>query len=182
MTAMLTDDVAEMIRRWRAEGITVWLDGGWGVDALLGEESRPHHDLDVVLEHHVLEQFAGSMNTQGFHRISDGGSFNHVFRDPSGRQVDVRLVDTSRRQRTTAGIEVYAGEGLPFEVGALDGRGTVGGEPVGCCTADYQVRSRLGGFLEELNDNARRDVLALHRRLRIPLPAGYTDVVITPTE
>ncbi len=180
MTEILAHDVADLVRRWRAERITVWLDGGWGVDALLGKESRPHHDLDIVLEHQMLEHFAESMNQMGFSRISDDGSFNHVFRDTAGRQVDVRLVDTSLRQRTLAGTEVYAGDGLPFEVGALDGRGTVGGEPVKCCTADYQVRTRLGSFLEELDDTARRDVLALHRQLRTPLPTGYSDSVIAP--
>ncbi len=29
--------------------ILVWLDGGWGVDALLGEQGRPHDDVDVVV-------------------------------------------------------------------------------------------------------------------------------------
>ncbi len=30
-------------------GITVWMDGGWGVDALLGTQTRPHRDLDIVI-------------------------------------------------------------------------------------------------------------------------------------
>jgi lincosamide nucleotidyltransferase A/C/D/E len=30
-------------------GLVVWLDGGWGVDALLGYRSRPHQDLDLVI-------------------------------------------------------------------------------------------------------------------------------------
>jgi len=180
MIEMMAHDVADLVRRWRAERITVWLDGGWGVDALLGKESRPHHDLDIVLEHEMLKRFAELMNQMGFSRISDDGSFKHVFGDPAGRQVDVRLVDTSRRQRTPAGTEVYAGAGLPVEVGSRDGRGTVGGELVRCCTADYLVRTRLGGFLEELDDTARRDVLALHRQLRTPLPIGYSDIVIAP--
>jgi hypothetical protein len=28
----------------------VWIDGGWGVDALLGVQTRPHKDLDVAVE------------------------------------------------------------------------------------------------------------------------------------
>jgi lincosamide nucleotidyltransferase A/C/D/E len=31
-------------------GIGVWIDGGWGVDALLGEETRPHQDLDIIVQ------------------------------------------------------------------------------------------------------------------------------------
>jgi len=30
-------------------GIRVWIDGGWGVDALLAEQTRPHEDLDIVI-------------------------------------------------------------------------------------------------------------------------------------
>jgi hypothetical protein len=30
------------------------VDGGWGVEPLLGEQSREHSDMDVVI---VLEQF-----------------------------------------------------------------------------------------------------------------------------
>ena len=29
--------------------ITVWIDGGWGVDALLGEWTREHQDLDIMI-------------------------------------------------------------------------------------------------------------------------------------
>jgi lincosamide nucleotidyltransferase A/C/D/E len=30
-------------------GIGIWIDGGWGVDGLLGEETRPHADLDIFI-------------------------------------------------------------------------------------------------------------------------------------
>ena len=33
-----------------ADGIDVWLDGGWGVDALLEHQTREHDDLDIVVE------------------------------------------------------------------------------------------------------------------------------------
>lgn len=29
--------------------IRAWLDGGWGVDALLGRQTRTHADVDVVI-------------------------------------------------------------------------------------------------------------------------------------
>ena len=31
-------------------GIDVFLDGGWGVDALLGQETRVHNDIDLFVE------------------------------------------------------------------------------------------------------------------------------------
>jgi hypothetical protein len=33
-----------------ADGIDVWLDGGWGVDALLERPTRGHDDLDLVVD------------------------------------------------------------------------------------------------------------------------------------
>jgi len=46
---MTADDVLEIIRSLERSLIGIWLDGGWGVDALLGEETRPHDDLDLVV-------------------------------------------------------------------------------------------------------------------------------------
>ena len=36
-----------MLDRLRREAIDVWVEGGWGVDALLGEQTRSHDDLDL---------------------------------------------------------------------------------------------------------------------------------------
>ena len=47
---MRAQDVLEIVAYLDAAGVRVWLDGGWGVDALLGEQTRPHKDLDIVVE------------------------------------------------------------------------------------------------------------------------------------
>ncbi|WP_406347422.1 nucleotidyltransferase domain-containing protein [Streptomyces sp. NBC_00144] len=37
-----------VIRARQTQGVEVWLgDGGWGVDALLGEQTRPHKDVST---------------------------------------------------------------------------------------------------------------------------------------
>ncbi|MHA1547625.1 MAG: nucleotidyltransferase domain-containing protein, partial [Alphaproteobacteria bacterium] len=43
-----------LYQRLKEEGIKVWIDGGWGVDALLGEQTRPHGDLDLVVQERDL--------------------------------------------------------------------------------------------------------------------------------
>ena len=40
------EDVVEIYKRLMKNGIQVWLTGGWGIDALLGERIRLHKDLD----------------------------------------------------------------------------------------------------------------------------------------
>ena len=34
-------EVTDFYRAMEHSGITVWIDGGWGVDALLGKQTRP---------------------------------------------------------------------------------------------------------------------------------------------
>ncbi len=36
------------MRKIEGVGIEVWLDGGWGVDALLGEQRREHDEVDLI--------------------------------------------------------------------------------------------------------------------------------------
>jgi hypothetical protein len=42
--------VVALVDLLERRGVDVWLDGGWGVDALLGYQDREHDDLDVVAE------------------------------------------------------------------------------------------------------------------------------------
>ena len=41
-----TEDACEIIKYALQNEIKVYLDGGWGVDALLKRESRIHNDID----------------------------------------------------------------------------------------------------------------------------------------
>ena len=43
------EDAISIYQRLLAAGIQVWLTGGWGIDALLGEQTRPHKDIDVIM-------------------------------------------------------------------------------------------------------------------------------------
>jgi lincosamide nucleotidyltransferase A/C/D/E len=44
--AVRAEDVLAVLDRLGAAGVAVWLDGGWGIDALLGRQSRAHADAD----------------------------------------------------------------------------------------------------------------------------------------
>ena len=43
-------DVVEILSDLRAAGCRVWVAGGWGVDALVGRQTRPHRDLDLAVD------------------------------------------------------------------------------------------------------------------------------------
>src|SRR5437879_1467332 len=42
-------DVVDLYLALLHEGVQVWVDGGWGVDALLGRQTRPHKDFDAIV-------------------------------------------------------------------------------------------------------------------------------------
>lgn len=42
--------VLEIISALEAADLCCWVDGGWGIDALVGEQTRPHKDLDLVVD------------------------------------------------------------------------------------------------------------------------------------
>ncbi|HSW78483.1 MAG TPA: hypothetical protein VLF88_00480, partial [Candidatus Babeliales bacterium] len=45
------------------EGVQIWLDGGWGVDALLERQTREHADLDIAIDHTQETKMLGLLDT-----------------------------------------------------------------------------------------------------------------------
>ena len=43
-------DAIEIITYAEENRINIWIDGGWGVDALLEEETRAHNDIDLFVK------------------------------------------------------------------------------------------------------------------------------------
>jgi lincosamide nucleotidyltransferase A/C/D/E len=155
-----------------AADIVVWVDGGWGVDALLGEETRAHNDLDLVIDHFDVARYRAVMRAAGFVRKATAPETarNFVLVDGDGREVDVHLVDRDVVVTDASGVQVYGPNGLEYEVGSLAGTGTIAGRWVACCTAAFQVRSHT--TYEPDADDAH-DVLALCERFGITVPEKY---------
>ena len=167
---MTSDDVLRVLDLLEGVGVNVWLDGGWGVDALLREQTRHHNDLDIVMKHDDVHRFMQAMEGAGFRRVEGGTPTNFVVVDGEGREVDVHLVDLDSVGLDGQGIEVYGPNGLAYEVGCLEGIGMVLGRRVACCTAEYQIKSHTG---YEPNEDDFRDVLALHERFGLALPPPF---------
>jgi lincosamide nucleotidyltransferase A/C/D/E len=45
---MKADDVLSVLAILRSAGTDIWVGGGWGIDALLGRQTRQHRDLDLM--------------------------------------------------------------------------------------------------------------------------------------
>jgi lincosamide nucleotidyltransferase A/C/D/E len=63
---MTVTDVIEVLDCLKQAGIHVCVDGGWGVDALVGEQTRDHSDLDLALDGDDLHAARQRLEEQGF--------------------------------------------------------------------------------------------------------------------
>ena len=169
---MQSGDVTEILEKLELEGIDVWLNGGWGVDALLGRQTREHQDLDITIASSDAPVYKQLMSVAGFEVERVDNEFNWVMVDAKGRHVDVHLVDLGTETLDEQGKAVYGSNGLPFEVGSLDGRGTIEGRSVHCETPESQVRGHTG---YDLNEKDYRDVVALCHRFGLPVPSSYAE-------
>ena len=105
-------------------GVDVWVDGGWGVDALAGRETRRHKDLDLLVAADDVSRAEAVLAEQGFGHVA-GTSPAGVYRDVADCRVDVSVVTPDPGgggylQETAHGLIRVAGEDL-------GGRGTIGG-------------------------------------------------------
>ncbi|MFN8194707.1 MAG: hypothetical protein U0R80_10550 [Nocardioidaceae bacterium] len=147
----------------RERGIRCWVMGGWGVDALVEEQTREHHDLDVLVLADDLPVLASLFADHGF-------EIRHMW-PAENRPIDIAgtLWPTAFVAATEAGVELdvhvirlVAGVAMPvclvpwvFDEHSLEGTGVIAGRHVQCVSARTQVAMHQG---YELPDSHRRDL------------------------
>jgi lincosamide nucleotidyltransferase A/C/D/E len=63
---MTASDVIEILRLLDQNRIDVWIDGGWSVDVLIGEQTRSPRDLDIAIPHSDLPRLRALLEARGF--------------------------------------------------------------------------------------------------------------------
>jgi FMN phosphatase YigB (HAD superfamily) len=171
-TAEMTEnDVVGILALLKDSAIEVWIDGGWGVDALLGRQTRPHDDLDLVLRQRDIDRLTEVLGAAGFRRVEEGARpFNFVMADRRGREVDLHGVVFDELGNGLYGPQPEDGNGRVYPAGAFKGTGVINGESVRCLTADYQMANHAA---YDPGDADFHDVHALHHAFGIPLPDGF---------
>src|SRR3989344_3452048 len=88
------EDVVSLYRLLESESIEVWLDGGWAVDALLGEQTRSHADVDIVIQQKDVSKLRELLESRGYKDVErdDTSSWNFVLVDDKGHEVDVHVI------------------------------------------------------------------------------------------
>ncbi|MFI5385054.1 MAG: nucleotidyltransferase domain-containing protein [Fimbriimonadales bacterium] len=164
---MKARDVIDVITRLTEAGIEVVVDGGWGVDALLGHQIRLHEDLDIAVEHRHVARLREVLGADGYTETArdDTRDCNFVLADRQGHEIDVHSYTFDGE-----GKPVY---GVAYPKDSLSGTGSVDGLPVRCISAEWMVRFHTGYPLDE---NDFKDVSALSQRFGIEIPEGYDEL------
>ncbi len=168
MNAMKAEDVVEFIQRMEENDIDVVVDGGWGVDALLGHQTRQHDDLDIAIQHQDLPRLSELMSARCYSHFPTPSEteFNFTLVDAEGRRVDVHTYTFDSDGKLVEGIE--------YPIESLAGSGTINGYSVRCITAEWMVKFHAQ---YEPDETDFRDVLALCTRFGLALPETYRKFV-----
>src|SRR5258708_33207186 len=80
--------VASLLTCLEAHGISFWLDGGVGVDALVGGWTRGHSDLDLVIPLAQATEARRALGTLGLSHGTDEQPTRLVLADRGVRRLD----------------------------------------------------------------------------------------------
>lgn len=163
---MTLQDVIEIVQLFNQHGIEFYVDGGWGVDALLGEQTRPHADLDIAIQHKDSLQVRALLEARGYSEVhrDDSSDFNFVLSDDQGHQIDIHTYTFD-----TKGNHIY-GTAYPLE--SLSGKGSLDGHLVKCISPEWVVKFHT---TYQFNENDYRDVKAICQHFNIKMPLEYEE-------
>jgi hypothetical protein len=139
-------------------GVETVLIGGWGIDALVGEQLRPHADLDLLADEDQLERAVEALAGLGFE------PWNH---DPAPGPIGGVHVSSAQtfRDRALRVVELHA-----VDLSAVDAaRGRIGTMPVPCLSAGHQLHAQrqMGRtWTPQRRSNQRRNLAAVAGALK----------------
>ena len=166
--------VVGLTRTLRGCGADWCVVGGWGVDALLGVQTREHKDLDVFVRQERLPVALDVLHGAGLRYayaweesrpLAEGGrcaghDSAFVMTDDDGRELDVHVIATSDGR-----VEPLWDTAISFRPADLAVRGVVAGAIVRCLAPEKQLEAHRG---YELPAAHRADVTRLRLLLGYP--------------
>ncbi len=130
-------------------GVRTVVMGGWGIDALVGEQQRTHRDLDLILDHGDLETALATLRSLGF---------AEWFRNPSpvpfgehGIEGDVVVM----RDSAYRVVDLH-----PMCLKALApgvATGSLAGQDITCVSASLQIEAHIGNQVRSRREKRRHE-------------------------
>ena len=164
---MTSRDVVEVVGRLRVARVGFWIEGGWGVDALLGEETRPHDDLDLGVRMTDVADICAALSD--FARSDDEWPSSFVLCDERGRKVDCHPLTFDEHGD---GWQANRSGGPPYRWPRehLKARGRIGRLDVPCISAELQIRWHV---YDEFDDVDWQDTRLLAHRFGLQVPEEW---------
>ena len=161
---MSAADVVGFVKLLREHAIEPCLDGGWGVDALLGRQTRLHADLDIAVEHKDVPLIRALLEARGYRDVPRDNTrdCNFVMGDDEGHLIDFHTYTFDKNGKLTFGLD--------YPPDSLIGSGSIDGFPVRCITPEWMVKFHSG---YDLDAGDYHDVRLLCEAFGIPLPEEY---------
>ena len=156
------DDVVDILKKSKLIGVDVWITGGWGVDALLGQQSRPHNDIDIFVQKKDTAVFTEMLRSNDYFETDTEEIDTMVWRDTYDRIIDLHLFEFKEEGTLRFQNKIYPD--------IFNGKGTIGGITVRCMPAEAQLQYHQD---YEIREKDIHDVLLLCKAFELPIPEEY---------
>ena len=93
-------DLLKVLDLMEASGIQYWLDGGWGVDVLVGKQTREHRDVDINFDARCTDVLLDALVSRGYEIVTDWRPVRIELYHPELSYVDIHpfvINDAGRR-------------------------------------------------------------------------------------
>ena len=152
MSEVSAAQAGALVESLQAAGIRCWVVGGWGIDALVGRQTRAHHDLDLLVHVDDLPVLEAWLRREAFTRHLVWEENAPVRR--AGQRFDTAVVETHTDGRE---LDVHAAfdrrdeapvlatrDRWTLPVDGLTGAGRIGTVNVPCASRTAQHAMHVG--------------------------------------
>lgn len=170
--SMSAESATAILTALDARQAQVWVGGGWGVDALLGEQTREHTDLDLWLDAKTIEPLFVTIGELGIDRVypwPGDRPWNFVLHDGGHLRIDLHCFEPASADTLHYGA---FSENQTFPRTALSGQGLIDGMAVQCERPDWAVQWHCGYPPRPIDHH---DVSRLCDRFDLALPKHSAD-------
>jgi lincosamide nucleotidyltransferase A/C/D/E len=145
---MTADEVHRVLAALAAAGCSVWIAGGWGVDALIGRQTRAHRDLDLALAADGEAAALAALGALGYAIVTDWRPVRVEVGAAGQRWVDLHpVVFDEAGDGHQAGLD---GSSFSYPRGCFVA-GSIDGEPVSCLSVAQQLAFHSGYELRDVD-------------------------------
>jgi len=139
---------------------------------LLEKQTRPHGDIDVVIQKKDVKKLVNFLKSQGYSEIqrSDSSPHNFIMGNSEAQFVDFHVIKLDEHGNGVYGVKE---DGLMYPAEALSGTGMIKCKAVRCISPRWIVKFHTG---YELRDKDFHDVLAICKKFAIEMSEEYRKV------